>query len=95
MNILQKRLFSLDSDWNSGWCEAYNEHKMSVRYSRIPTEDDMESGYGGLTFDYSSAFSFQNDPSRSYKSAFTYSSQFKQQQSGDNLRFETGVFGWN
>ena len=65
---------------------------MSVRYSRIPTEDDMESGYAGLTFDYSSAFSFEKDPSRSYKSAFTYSADLKQQQAGDDLRFETGEF---
>ena len=67
-------------------------NKMSARYSRIPTEDEMESGYAGLTFDYSSAFTFDSDSSRNYKSAFTYSDRSDLTQLGDDLRFEIGMF---
>ncbi|XP_076445789.1 stomatin-like protein 1 [Babylonia areolata] len=66
---------------------------MSARYSRLPTEDTMESGFGfgstgGSTFDYSSVFTFSNGSSRNYKSAFTYSTDSKIQLESD-VQFES------
>ncbi|KAK6170465.1 hypothetical protein SNE40_018852 [Patella caerulea] len=57
---------------------------MSVKYSRIPT-DDCESG---LTFDYSSPFSYDQDYSYKYRSAFKYSTN-KDRQIYSNLDTES------
>ncbi|XP_025098054.1 stomatin-like protein 1 isoform X2 [Pomacea canaliculata] len=56
---------------------------MSFRYSRVPTQDMMESG--SLTFDYSSAFTYENkgNISRKYKSYFTYGT-------GDSISHSSG-----
>ncbi|KAK7500054.1 hypothetical protein BaRGS_00008601 [Batillaria attramentaria] len=60
---------------------------MSVRYTRVPSEDSlMESG---LTFDYSSAFNYEDHTrSNKYASAFSYSSASRRQVN-DDMQLDT------
>ncbi|XP_046548015.1 stomatin-like protein 1 [Haliotis rubra] len=46
---------------------------MSVKYTRIPMTDWSDPEAGGSAFNYGSAFTYDQNPSAKYKSAFTYS----------------------